>query len=115
MDASRAGPDPRQPASTGKVVSRKGMRPSATKGRRASPPRSSQEDFSCLTIKTVTSNRRALRLSPDGGKVSIEPPQVPTRIFQPVVIKGGLTPRSEVSDYDRAWERLIRLGVRPGG
>ena len=54
-------------------------------------------------------------LNPGGGQISVDAQRPPRRRFQPVVIKGGLTPRSEVSDYDRAWERLIRLGVRPGG
>jgi hypothetical protein len=53
--------------------------------------------------------------NPDSAQVSTDPQQVPRRRFQPVVIKGGLTPRSEVSDLDRLRERLIRLGVRPGG
>ena len=42
--------------------------------------------------------------SPDGGQINIEEQQPPRRRrFQPVVIKGGLTPRSEVSDLDRTW------------
>src|SRR5262249_897937 len=60
------------------------------------------------------STRAALSL--DSEQASADPQQQSDRRgCQPVVIKGGLTPRSEVSDYDRAWERLIRLGVRPGG
>jgi hypothetical protein len=53
--------------------------------------------------------------SPDGGQVSIDEEQPPRRRFQPEVIKGGLTPESEISAVDRTRERLIRLGVRPGG
>jgi hypothetical protein len=55
-------------------------------------------------------------LGPDlDGKAGIDPPNEPRRAFQPVVIKGGLTSPSEVSAEDHLWERLIRLGVRPGG
>jgi hypothetical protein len=71
--------------------------------------------FLYLTIKTTTNSPKTLCPIPMLGRSASQKQQPPRRRFQPWVIKGGLTPASEISGVDRIKERLIRLGVRPGG
>jgi hypothetical protein len=94
------GPDPRQPAAAGK------SKPS-------SPNR--QEDIFISADRNDDEHSEDAVPNPDVGQVSIPKQQPPRRRFRPWVIKGGLTPASEISGVDRIKERLIRLGVRPGG
>src|SRR5262245_9138832 len=91
------------------------MRPIGNEGRRASPPRNSQEDLFMSDDQNGDEQSVGAVPNPDGGHVSINEQQPPRRRFQPWVIKGGLTPASEISGVDRIKERLIRLGVRLGG
>jgi hypothetical protein len=91
------------------------MRPSATKGRRASPPRQQQGGFFMSDDQDGDEQSAGAVPSPDSGEINIDEEQSPRQRFQPEVIKGGLTPESEISAVDRIRERLIRIGCRPGG
>jgi len=109
------GSNPHQPADDGKVVSsEEGCGRSATKVVEQTLLAKPGGLF-MSEVQDGDEGSAGTALSPDRGEVGLDGEQKALRRFHPVVIKGGLTPRSEVSDLDRIRERLIRLGVRPGG